>query len=117
MPLTWAPPKLKPLLLEKGTTLSPTGARVLIELEDPPTETRGFEIPRGYRKKPDVNASYPARVLAVGPGRVSKRGNRVPMPLKCGDRVMVPWLNFPIQMHSGERYLIDEAAVFGILES
>lgn len=31
-----------------------------------------------------------ARVLAVGPGALDKKGNRLPMGVKEGDRVLIP---------------------------
>ena len=35
-----------------------------------------------------------AKVMAVGPGAVDKKGNRLPMSVKSGDRVLIPQVRY-----------------------
>jgi chaperonin GroES len=52
-----------------------------------------------------------AKVLAVGPGALDKQGNRLPMGVAIGDRVLIPqvcWLCFESMLEdtvSGIRWL------------
>ena len=63
----------------------PLGNRVVIE----PTDTEeqvsagGIYIPDTAKEKPQEG-----KVVAVGPGRLTDEGNRVPMDLKVGDTVV-----------------------------
>ena len=43
--------------------------------------------------RPDIAFDKPiwGTVRGVGPGKINKRGNRIPMTLKPGDRVLVPF--------------------------
>jgi len=103
-----------------GVKIHPTYDRVLVEFEDVTDKTKGgIWLPqnRVIRK---AGEGYPARVLAVGPGRFLRKNKtmfqRVPCSVKAGDRVMVPCLNFPLFMDGCEVYLCNEDALFGILE-
>ena len=35
-----------------------------------------------------------AKVVAVGPGAVDKKGNRLPMSVKAGDKVLIPQVRY-----------------------
>ena len=63
----------------------PLGNRVVIE----PTET-GEQVSAGGIYIPDTAKEKPqeGKVVAVGPGRLTDEGNRVPMDLKVGDAVV-----------------------------
>jgi chaperonin GroES len=54
-------------------------------------------------------------VVAVGPGKLDKRGNRKPMDAKLGDRIRYgngDYLDWPIISHEGEEFqLIQEADI------
>ena len=61
-------------------------------------------------------AYWRAKETAVGPGRWKKHNvERIPMVLKPGDRVMVPLLNFPMDMDGETVYITNETTVFGIV--
>lgn len=68
--------------------LTPTGDRVVVLL-DPLEETFGDS----GLVRPDTCAEKPhwGEVIAVGPGRVTRKGVRVPPGVHRGDRVCVPW--------------------------
>jgi len=64
-----------------------------------------------------------ADVIAVGPGKLSKRGNVMPMAARIGDRVCyggdrLGCINFPKVVDDGVEYrLIQEADIVGIYEA
>ena len=66
--------------------LRPLGNRVLVEpLKEEETSKGGIVLPDTAKKKPQEG-----KVLAVGPGKVSDDGKRIPMSVKKGDIVIYP---------------------------
>lgn len=62
------------------TKLIPINDRIVVEPFWPPNHTAaGIIAPDGYERRP-----YRGTVLAVGPGRIGKKGQRVPMRCKPG---------------------------------
>ena len=65
--------------------LKPLGARVLVEpVSEQEVKRGGIIIPDSAREKPTE-----AIVRAVGPGEFDDKGNRVPLEIKEGDRVLI----------------------------
>ena len=65
--------------------LKPLGARVLVEpVAEQETKRGGIIIPDSAREKPTE-----AIVRAVGPGEIDDKGNRVPLEVREGDRVLI----------------------------
>jgi chaperonin GroES len=67
--------------------IKPYGDAVLIAMEIHPQPASGIVVVHPP-KDPPVGTRI-AKVLAVGPGRVDKRGKRHPIPLRAGDRVVI----------------------------
>jgi chaperonin GroES len=64
--------------------LDPLGERVVIRpIEQEQTTKGGIFLPDTAKEKPQEG-----EVVAVGPGRVSDDGTRIPMELSVGDRVI-----------------------------
>ncbi|HZA25499.1 MAG TPA: co-chaperone GroES [Dehalococcoidia bacterium] len=64
--------------------LIPLGDRIVImPLEGEQTTKGGIYLPDTAKEKPQEG-----EVIAVGPGRVSDAGTRIPMELAVGDRVV-----------------------------
>ena len=64
--------------------LKPLADRVLIKkLEAEDKTSGGIVLPDTAKEKPQQG-----EVLAVGPGRVDEKGNRQPMEVKVGDKVL-----------------------------
>ena len=62
----------------------PLGERIVIKpIEQESTTKGGIYLPDTAKEKPQEG-----EVIAVGPGRVSDDGNRIPMELAKGDRVI-----------------------------
>jgi chaperonin GroES len=64
--------------------LTPLGDRVLVRaMEEAESKVGGIIIPDTAKEKPQQG-----EVLAVGPGRRKKSGERVPLEVKAGDRIL-----------------------------
>ena len=67
-----------------SVTLKPLEDRIVIkQVEAEQTTASGLVISDSAKEKPQEG-----EVLAVGPGRVDDNGNRVPLDVKVGDRVI-----------------------------
>ena len=65
--------------------LKPLGSRVVIEpVEEEKTTESGIVIPETAEKEKPIKG----KVLAVGPGKVTDEGKRIPVPVKEGDVVL-----------------------------
>ena len=65
------------------------------------TTASGLVIPDTAKEKPQEG-----EIVAVGPGRVDDNGNRVPLDVKVGDRVMYSKYGGTEVKYAGEEYLI-----------
>lgn len=64
--------------------LQPLGDRVIVKQDEAETTTAsGLFLATEAKEKPQTGI-----VLAVGPGKLDKEGNHLPMPVKVGDRVI-----------------------------
>ena len=61
----------------------------------------GLVIPDSAKEKPQEG-----EVLAVGPGRIDDNGNRVPLDVAVGDKVIYSKYGGTEVKYSGEEYLI-----------
>jgi chaperonin GroES len=65
--------------------LKPLGASVLVEpVAEQEVKRGGIIIPDTAKEKPTE-----AIVRAVGPGEIDEKGNRIPLEVKEGDRVLI----------------------------
>ena len=63
--------------------IRPLGNRVLIQRAKAPTTKGGILLPDSAQEKPKEGV-----VIAVGPGKIDEQGNKEPMQLKVGDKVL-----------------------------
>lgn len=64
--------------------LKPLGNRVLLEVvEEEETTPSGFVLPDSAKEKPNF-----AKVVAVGEGKLLDSGDRLPLEVKVGDKVV-----------------------------
>lgn len=66
--------------------------RVLVQRVKAETKTAGGI----FLPESSVKELNEAKVLAVGPGALDKKGNRLPMGVAQGDRVLIPQVSFPL---------------------
>ena len=96
-----------------SVSIKPLEDRIVIKsLEAEQTTASGLVIPDTAKEKPQEG-----EVLAVGPGRIDDKGNRVPLDVNVGDRVIFSKYGGTEIKHGGEEYLIlsarDVLAVVG----
>ena len=96
-----------------ATTIKPLEDRILVQpLEAEQTTASGLVIPDTAKEKPQEG-----EVLAVGPGRVDDNGNRVPLDVAVGDKVIYSKYGGTEVKYAGEELLIlgarDILAVIG----
>ena len=96
-----------------SVSIKPLEDRIVIKsLEAEQTTASGLVIPDTAKEKPQEG-----EVLAVGPGRIDDKGNRVPLDVQVGDRVIYSKYGGTEIKHGGEEYLIlcarDVLAVVG----
>ena len=96
-------PKIKPLY-----------DKVLVErLESLAKTAGGIVLPDTAKEKPTEG-----RVVAVGNGKVSDKGERVPLSVKVGDRVLFGSFAGTTVKEGGKEYLIlEEQELFGVLDN
>ena len=96
-----------------SVSIKPLEDRIVIKsLEAEQTTASGLVIPDTAKEKPQEG-----EVLAVGPGRIDDKGNRVPLDVQVGDRVIYSKYGATEIKHRGEEFLIlsarDVLAVIG----
>jgi chaperonin GroES len=91
--------------MEKGgmvMKLKPLGDRVVLKLVEQEEKTRGgILLPDTAKEKPQKG-----EVLAVGTGKVLDSGEKVPLDVKVGDRVIFARYSGTEVKVEGEEYLI-----------
>ncbi len=83
-------------------SIEPLEDRVVIKTQDAEkTTSSGLVIPDTAKEKPQQG-----EVVAVGPGRIDDKGNRVPMDVAVGDTVIYSRYGGTEVSVGGEDYLI-----------
>ena len=93
--------------------IKPLEDRIVIkQVEAEQTTASGLVIPDTAKEKPQEG-----EVLAVGPGRIDDNGNRVPLDVNVGDKVIYSKYGGTEVKYGGEEFLIlsarDVLAVVG----
>jgi chaperonin GroES len=93
--------------------IKPLEDRIIIkQVEAEQTTASGLVIPDTAKEKPQEG-----EVLAVGPGRIDDNGNRVPLDVAVGDKVIYSKYGGTEVKYAGGEYLIlsarDILAVIG----
>jgi len=94
--------------------IKPLGDKLLIEaLEEEKTTKSGIVLPDTAEKGKPIQG----KVIAVGPGKLNDKGERIPMSVKVGDTVLFKKYG-PDEMEiDGKKYLVgDENDILAILE-
>ena len=85
-----------------SVTIKPLEDRLVIQaVEAEQTTASGLVIPDTAKEKPQEG-----NVIAVGPGRVDDNGNRVPLDVAEGDKVIFSKYGGTEVKYAGEEYLI-----------
>lgn len=82
--------------------IKPLEDRIVVKaLEAETTTASGLVIPDTAKEKPQEG-----EVIAVGPGRIDDKGNRVPMDVSEGDTVIYSRYGGTDVKYAGEEYVI-----------
>jgi chaperonin GroES len=92
--------------------VKPLRDRVLVKrVEEEEQKVGGIIVPDTAKEKPTR-----AEVIAVGSGRVLESGQRVPLTLKAGDKVLIgKWSGTEVVIDDHEYLILKEDEVLGIL--
>jgi chaperonin GroES len=90
----------------------PLHDRVLVKrIEEQEQKVGGIIVPDTAKEKP-----LQAEVIAVGSGRILENGQRVPLALKAGDKVLIgKWSGTEVKIDGDELLILKEDEVLGIL--
>ncbi|KPA12430.1 molecular chaperone GroES [Candidatus Magnetomorum sp. HK-1] len=94
-------------------SIKPLQDRILVQRVEEETKTKGgIIIPDSAKEKP-----IEGKVIAVGNGKVKDDGNRAPMDLKVGDKILFGKYSGTEVKIDGDEYLImREDDVLGVIE-
>lgn len=92
--------------------VKPLRDRVLVRrIEETEQKVGGIIVPDTAKEKPTQ-----AEVVAVGSGRVLENGQRVPLTLKAGDKVLLgKWSGTDVKIDGEEYLILKEDEILGIL--
>ena len=94
--------------------IKPLKDRVLVRrIEEQEQKVGGIIIPDTAKEKPTQ-----AEVVAVGSGRVLDSGQRVPLSVKVGDKVLIgKWSGTDVKVDGEELLILKEDEVLGVIVS
>ena len=85
-----------------SVNIKPLEDRIVVKpLDAEQTTASGLVIPDTAKEKPQEG-----EVLAIGPGRIDDNGNRVPLDVSVGDKVIYSKYGGTEVKNAGEEYLI-----------
>jgi chaperonin GroES len=92
--------------------VKPLRDRILVKrIEQDEQKVGGIIIPDSAKEKPTE-----AEVVAVGSGRVLESGERLPLAVKAGDKVLIgKWSGTEVKIEGQEYLILKEDEVLGIL--
>ena len=85
-----------------SVSIKPLEDRIVVKsIEAETTTASGLVIPDSAKEKPQEG-----EVLAVGPGRIDDNGNRVPLDVAIGDKVIYSKYGGTEVKYAGQEYLV-----------
>lgn len=93
--------------------IKPLHDRVVIQRVDEDNKTKGgIVIPDTAKEKP-----LKGKVVAVGPGRVSDKGDVIPVAVKAGDQVLFgKYAGTEVKIDDDEYLMMKEEDIYGVVE-
>ena len=93
--------------------LRPLGDRVVVKVVEQEEKTKaGIVLPDTAKEKPQQG-----EVLAVGPGRILDNGERVPVEVKVGDRVIfAKYAGTEVKLEGEEYLILSERDILAVIE-
>ena len=92
--------------------ISPMADRIVVQpLEETEEMRGGLYIPDTAKEKPQQGT-----VVAVGPGRLNDDGDRIPMEVKVGDRVLYgKYAGTEVALDGNDYLIVKESDVLAVL--
>ena len=92
--------------------IKPLGDRVIVSPIEPKEVVKGgIIIPDSAKKKP-----MEGKVVAVGPGALNKAGERLPMDVKAGDKVLYgKYAGTEVKIEDEKYLIMHQEDILGIL--
>jgi chaperonin GroES len=99
-------------MADLSTKVKPLGDRILVRrVEEDEVMRSGIIIPETAKEKPQQG-----QVLAVGPGRLSDEGKRIPMEVKAGDRILMgKYAGTEVKLDGEECLILREDDVLAVI--
>ncbi len=93
--------------------IRPLADKILVKRAEAETKTKtGIFLPETAKEKPQQ-----ATVVAVGEGKLSKDGKRVPPSVKKGDRIILSkWGGTEIKLDGEEVLILNEDDILAVVE-
>jgi chaperonin GroES len=93
--------------------LKPLGDHVIVKPSKPEEVTKsGIILPSNSNEKPEQG-----EVIAVGPGKVNEKGERVAMDIKVGDKVVFKkYAPDEIKIDNEEVYVMSQDDIVAVIE-
>jgi len=98
---------------ECRVNIKPLGDRILVKrIEEDEVRKGGIIIPDTAKEKPQQGS-----IVAVGSGKVNEDGNRMPLEVKAGDRVLFgKYAGSEVKIGDEEYLIMREDDILGIIE-
>ena len=93
-----------------SVNIKPLEDRIVVKaLEAEQTTASGLVIPDTAKEKPQEG-----EVLAIGPGRIDDNGNRVPLDVNVGDKVLFgKWSGTEVVLDGEDLLIMKESDIMG----
>ena len=95
-------------------TFKPLHDRVVVRrVENDEKTSGGLIIPDSAQEKPAEG-----EVVSVGNGAIDEKGNRMPMDVKAGDRILFgKWSGTEVKINGEDMLIMKESDILGIMAS
>lgn len=93
--------------------IKPLGDRVLVKpVQETEQKRGGIIIPDTAKEKPQEGV-----VIAVGPGKVAETGQKIPMNVKVGDKVLYgKYAGTEVKLDNEDHLIMPESDILGIIK-
>lgn len=93
--------------------IRPLGDRVVVEpIEQETTTASGLVLPETAKEKPQQGM-----ILAVGKGRMDDDGDRIPMDVEVGNKVLfAKYAGTEIKLNEKKLLILKESDILGVIE-
>lgn len=93
--------------------IRPLGDRVVVEpIEQETTTASGLVLPETAKEKPQQGM-----ILAVGKGRMDDDGDRIPMDVEVGNKILfAKYAGTEIKLNEKKLLILKESDILGVIE-